>query len=285
MGKLSKRYVLVDEDVYVRKFKNEQNLEKGKRRNPFTNPDIASTKKTRDDIYEVGDNNALDINNASLMLQRLVQQYAVSFARATNKQKTKKRKLPREDLDAVSKQNIVTQPGPDGGLSQRRDLLASDTKISVTPSKKRLVVDATPRSKLSPASEDDEPLARLVGAIPKTVSKASRVTISPNPDLKTDEKSMTADTVNIALGGGHLNRVHREQAKRLLTQMRDAGLTTDRFRTNSIREGGLQMTGSQVKNAIRDMIVSEPDQRKTNDQTVKKLVDFLKTKNVKVNLS
>ena len=94
MRKQLKKYVLVDEDLYERKFRTDTRVDRAKRYNPFTNPNITSAKDTRQEILDVtnNDNNEndttpLDINNASLLLQQLVQQYADNFAKATTKQR------------------------------------------------------------------------------------------------------------------------------------------------------------------------------------------------------
>ena len=91
MRKFSKKYVLIDEDLYERKFKSDSSVEKAKRYNPFTNPNITEAKNTREELQSVAGNSSLDVHNASLLLQQLVQQYADNFSKAT----TKQRKVPK----------------------------------------------------------------------------------------------------------------------------------------------------------------------------------------------
>lgn len=115
------------------------------------------------------------------------------------------------------------------------------------------------------------------------LTTVGRVNVLPNPNLKADEIALDQDAVNFALGG-HLSPTHRARARRMLTQMRNSGLTTDKYVSKAIRAEGLNLTGKQVRNAIRDMIVNEPGQRQTDDGTVKTLIRYLKSKNVNVRL-
>jgi len=279
MRKFSKRYVLVEEDVFDRRFNGERNAEGVKKHNPFTNPDVADAKKTRQEILRTGSADSASVHDASLMLQRLVQRYADSFAKATNKGKGRKAKRAREaaGADAV---------GPVGNsfkitnASQRMPHARSDDNVYATPSIPRST-EALSSSSSSP--EDEQPLSRLKA----TMTKKKRlhhpfVSISPEPSLAGERKSISRERAVNALGGGYLTRTDVEKGKALLVQMRKSGLTTKELNIKPIEE--LDMSGVQVRKAIRDMLVTAPHQRKTDDQTVKKLVDYLKSKNVRIKI-
>ena len=83
MRKLSKKYVLVDEDLYERKFKSEARASKPHPYNPFTNPNVTAAKRNRAGLLKVANDETLDVNNASLLLQLLVQQYVENFSKST----------------------------------------------------------------------------------------------------------------------------------------------------------------------------------------------------------
>ena len=76
MRKLWKKYALVDEDLYERKFKSEARTSKPHPYNPFTNQNVTAAKRNREGLLKVANDETLDVNNASLLLQQLVQQYA-----------------------------------------------------------------------------------------------------------------------------------------------------------------------------------------------------------------
>ena len=279
MGKLSKRYVLVDEDLYERKFKNEHSEEKTKKINPFTNPAVVETKKNREEISDARRlDKSFDINDVGLLLQRLVQQYGVNFAKASGKPKGLKAKQPRKEIEEQQQQQPVLQRPMNPGEKSVSKKLSDIKRTHETPVRR-------PDSGSVSSPDDVVPLSKLPGMKPRrlmSTSPPAHLFVSPSFSLRADVKAMNKDAVNFALGGGHLNPRDSERAKELLVQMRNSGLTNDKFVTKGIKE--LNMSGKQVKKAIRDMIVSDTSQRRTDDETVKKLVEVLKSKNVKVKL-
>ena len=272
---LSKRYVLVDEDVYERKFNDERAAESRKRYNPFTNPAVVDTKRTREDIARVandGGGDAADVHEASLALQRLVQRYADVFAKATSK--GGKNKRSKEKLaDVTASGDAVPSPSP--GVASRKS--RGEDEPSPPP-------PDTPGKPLTAETSASSP--KLVVPLTRLTPRgAARVRFSPVTGLqKKVSDSISAETVASALGGGYLNDEDREKAKRVLAQMRDSGLTTDSFQIKSIDDDGLSMNARRVKTAIRDMITAAPGQRKTDDQTVRQLADYLRKKRVKVSV-
>ena len=102
--------------------------------------------------------------------------------------------------------------------------------------------------------------------------------------MRSDKRAIPDDEVTRAVGGGHLNAEHSQRARYLLSQMREKNLLTEKFVSKGIKDGGLNMRGKEVKQAIRDLVVGSPAQRKTNNQTVRKLVNYLKGKGIKVDM-
>ena len=117
MRKLSKKYVLVDEDLYERKFKSEARTRTSKLHpyNPFTNPNVTAAKRNREGLLKVASDETLDLNNASLLLQQLVQQYAENFSKATTKQRRQQQQQQPRKARAKQGERGDVEGGEEGG--------------------------------------------------------------------------------------------------------------------------------------------------------------------------
>jgi len=292
MRKQLKKYVLVDEDLYERKFRTDTRVDRAKRYNPFTNPNITSAKDTRQEILDVTNNNenpnaSLDINNASLLLQQLVQQYADNFAKATTKQRRSAKTTQHDKASDVARtdedaQRVVDRAAAAIGAAAAQPVpAASGKRVRKRDPGTPFVTPATgAASSVSATRRPTEPRRLFTAA----VEALPEITIEADPYVRSDKRAIPDDEVTRAVGGGHLNAEHNQRARYLLSQIREKNLLTEKFVSKGIKDGGLNMRGKDVKQAIRDLVVGNPAQRKTNNQTVRKLVNYLKGKGIKVDM-
>jgi len=297
MRKQLKKYVLVDEDLYERKFRTDTRSDRAKRYNPFTNPNITSAKDTRQEILDITNNNnnsdnndnaSLDINNASLLLQQLVQQYADNFAKATTKQRRSAKTTQPDKASDVARTDEDVQRAVDRAAGAIGAAVTQPTPAAVPGKRVRKRDPGTPfvtpatgaASSVSATRRPTEPRRLFTAA----VEALPEITIEADPYVRSDKKAIPDDEVTRAVGGGHLNAEHNQRARYLLSQIREKNLLTEKFVSKGIKDGGLNMRGKEVKQAIRDLVVGSPAQRKTNNQTVRKLVNYLKGKGIKVDM-
>ena len=299
MRKLSKKYVLVDEDLYERKFKSEARASsKPHPYNPFTNPSVTAAKRNREGLLKVASDETLDVNNASLLLQQLVQQYAENFAKATTKQRRQhQQQQPRKARAKRGERGDVEggEEGGDefGGAAAPPPQAAAQPAPS-PPSLSTIVPKATPstsfRAKPGNAIVDSpvtghgkgkKKARRLfdAGEVART-----RVEISPMLTVRADEEAVSDESVTRAIGGGHLNDRHLTCARNLLAQMKDRGLVSNNFVPKSVDDGDLQMSTKVVKNAIRNLVTETGGQTRAGQESVRNFVNYLKKHGIKVDM-
>ena len=79
MGKLAKKYVMVEKDVYDRRFKDSAESHSVKLPNPFQNQNVSRAHSLKKDMFTVLKDTSLSPSEANAMVEDMLSEYRKNF--------------------------------------------------------------------------------------------------------------------------------------------------------------------------------------------------------------
>ena len=254
MAPLAKRYVLVEEDAYARHLANDKLRTDSKRINPFTNPDVVATKRKRNELADAVTKTGVDVDDAALLLQKLVQQYTSTFAKVRGSRTSRqKREVPT--LANRAKKDKLVEPTPSTDARESAPLAGDVKKLE----------EKTTRPKSLPLKKEKKERV-LPTFLPK----------DPSLRPKYDKEKITK-----TLGGGYLSDADARKAALLMHELKEAKLVTPTDRLKSVTIDGNRVTGRKLGARIRDLLFNPEGHREQGERDASKLKEFLNDKGVK----
>ena len=96
MGKFAKKYVMVEKDVYDRRFKDSTENHPVKLPNPFQNQNVSRAHSLRKDMFTVLKDTSLFPSEANAMVEDMLSEYRKNFNNVGGRSRKKNHKQPRE---------------------------------------------------------------------------------------------------------------------------------------------------------------------------------------------
>ena len=90
MGKLAKKYVMVEKDVYDRRFKDSAEKNPVKLPNPFQNQNVSRAHSLRKEMFTVLRDSSLSPSEANAIVQDMLNDYRNSFDSVGGRKSKKK---------------------------------------------------------------------------------------------------------------------------------------------------------------------------------------------------
>ena len=279
MGKLAKRYVLVDQDVYDRKMGKGTEAAKRNLPNPFKNQHVVEAQNLRRRMYEISRDDSLSPSEANEMIGQLMTEYTSRFKRVGMKQQHRRNARPQR-LSLMQKDDLWNDGGNQRltGATPKRFVKMNQRSLSFSPDRRvrkrrlsdsddeggrRFADQADVVDQFATAGEDDDR---------ESLTEYS----TPSDKLPVMTRLMIPEILEQDLDESQV-----EKAYPLLNEMVKVGLLNEEKGTfEPIKARGLSLKGSAVKEAINDILFRSPAQRTTNPKRVNSLIDYLNERGV-----
>ena len=301
MGKFAKKYVLVEKDVYDRRFKDSTENHPVKLPNPFQNQNVSRAHSLRKDMFTVLKDTSLSPSEANAMVEDMLSEYRKNFNNVGGRSRKKKSQSTTRNSEYEilptpkrnTKDESVTNEDANSANDSHKERAVvmddddEDWSIRETPTRlgraelqtgKRLDFNKTANenqengySDLPYAGSAEESVADN-----ETVESLTPFTTPSEGKLDVLAPQDIPQIMKRKLSPDQISKLYPLVNEMYKTRIIDD--TTGNFLP--ITGQGQRFTGDQVRTAINDIMLNSPSHRSTDPRKANWLIDYLNKRGV-----